>query len=272
LRLKIFALLLFFQILILYTDTYSQPKKHSWKFKKNPVWVDEFDNQNNKLDSTKWTMQTGGEGWGNNELQYYTDGDNIKIDSGVLKIIAKNETIKNNNYTSSRIITRNKAGWKYGRFEIRAILPSGKGVWPAFWLLPDLKRNSSDIENGEIDIMEFVGFEPDVIHFSVHTKFNNSILGNEKAERIKIKNASCKFHTYRMDWTPYGIRGYVNGKKYFEYLNNGKGHKYWPFDEKFFLIINLAIGGDWGGLKGIDKNIFPATMEIDYVKIYEFIK
>ena len=139
-------------------------------------------------------------------------------------------------------------------------------------MLPTIQYYGKETSSGEIDIMEHVGYEKNIVHFSVHTKAYNSKFKNEKTKKLVVNKISDTFHIYRLDWTSYGIRGYVDGKKYFEYLNNGNGSKYWPFDKKFFLIINLAIGGDWGGLKGIDNSIFPANMEIDYVRVYRSLE
>lgn len=258
-------------IFLISEKVFSQKINHKWKFDNTPEWSDEFDNDN-QPDSLKWTFETGGDGWGNNELQYYTKGDNALIENGILKIIAKKESKKKKKYTSSRIVTKNKGEWLYGRVEVKAKLPEGKGTWPAVWMLPVKYFYGGETSSGEIDIMEHVGYEPDIVHFSIHSKAYNSGLKNEKTTKLKVKNSSRTFHIYRLDWTPYGIRGFVDGKKYFEYKNTGKGSRFWPFDKKFFLIINLAIGGDWGGIKGVDNSIFPATMEIDYVRVYNFIE
>lgn len=258
-------------IFLISEKVFSQKINHKWKFDNTPEWSDEFDNDN-QPDSLKWTFETGGDGWGNNELQYYTKGDNALIENGILKIIAKKESKKKKKYTSSRIVTKNKGEWLYGRVEVKAKLPEGKGTWPAVWMLPVKYFYGGETSSGEIDIMEHVGYEPDIVHFSIHSKAYNSGLKNEKTTKLKVKNSSRAFHIYRLDWTPYGIRGFVDGKKYFEYKNTGKGSRFWPFDKKFFLIINLAIGGDWGGIKGVDNSIFPATMEIDYVRVYNFIE
>lgn len=257
-------------ILLTAANVFSQKKVQKWKFENTPVWSDEF--SGNTVDKDKWSFETGGDGWGNNELQYYTDGENAEVKDGKLKIIARKQKLFSSHYTSARLITKSKAEWKYGRIKIRAKMCKGRGTWPALWMLPSKGFNTAGSANGEIDILEYVGFEPDVIHFSIHTKDNNSYLGNELTKSKKIKKAAGKFHAYTVEWTPYGIRGYVDGIKYFEYLNNGKGHSYWPFDEKFFLIMNLAIGGTWGGLKGVDDKIFPAVMEIDYVRVYKLLE
>lgn len=264
-------LFIFIKLLVFNEQVYSQSKSNNWKFETIPEWSDEFDN-NGLLDTNKWSYEVGGDRWGNNELQYYTKGENVVIEDDVLKIIAKKEKKNKRNYTSARIITKNKADWKYGRVEVKAKMPEGRGTWPAIWMLPTNNFYGSGINSGEIDILEYVGYEPNKVHFSVHTKKYNSRLGNEKTEEINVHNATNSFHIYRMDWAPYGIRGYVDGKKYFEYTYKAKGYKYWPFDKKFFLIINLAIGGDWGGLHGVDNKIFPTTMEVDYVRVYKFLE
>lgn len=267
---RLHVLILLFVTIIFNTAAISQVKSQKWKFSKVPVWSDEFTEAS--LDTSKWSFEKGGDGWGNNELQYYTKGDNLYVENGILKITANKKNSHTNHYTSSRIVTKDKADWLYGKFIIKAKMPGGRGTWPALWMLPSKGYNAQSSENGEIDILEYVGFEKDLAHFSLHTESYNNRSGNEKTTRKKVKNAEEKFNIYRMDWTPYGIRGYVNGKKYFEYKNNSKGFKFWPFDKKFFLIINLAIGGDWGGFKGVDDKIFPATLEIDYVKVYDFLK
>lgn len=266
---KIFSAVFILTIFFSNNSKIFSQEKRLWKFEDTPVWSDEFDSAS--IDKNKWSFETGGDGWGNNELQYYTDGENVKIEKGILKIIAKKQKMKSKKYTSSRLVTRNKAEWKFVRIKIRAKMSKGRGTWPAFWMLPS-KGYAGGASNGEIDILEYVGFEPGKIHFSVHTKKNNSYLKNEITKSKLIKNASDKFHIYRMDWTPYGIRGYVDGIKYFEYMNKNEGNSYWPFNNNFFLIMNLAIGGSWGGLMGIDGKIFPAVLEIDYVKVYKFIE
>ena len=264
-------LFIFIKLAVLNEHVYSQDKSDNWKFESEPEWSDEFNN-NGELDSNKWSFEVGGDKWGNNELQYYTNGKNVVIEDGVLKIIAREEQNGKRKYTSARIVTKNNADWKYGRVEVKAKMPHGRGTWPAIWMLPAHDYYGSGVNSGEIDILEYVGYEPDKIHFSVHTKKYNSELGNAKTKEIIVNNAEDSFHIYRMDWTPYGIRGYVDGKMYFEYTNNAKGYEYWPFDKRFFLILNLAVGGDWGGLYGVDNKIFPAIMEVNYVRVFKFVR
>ncbi len=266
---KIFSLL--FLTIFLSSAAYSQSKPYSWKFEKSPSWSDEF-SEDGLLDTSKWSYDVGGDGWGNNELQYYTNGENAVIKDGVLQIIASNEKKSGRKYTSSRMLTKGKEEWLYGRLEVSAKIPQGRGLWPAIWMLPAENYYGKETKSGEIDVVEFVGFEPGKANFSVHTETNNSRLGNAVTSNLFVINAADSFHVYRMDWTPYGIRGYIDNIKYFEYDNERYGNKKWPFDKKFFLILNVAIGGNWGGQKGINKKIFPAKMEVDYVRIYSFIK
>jgi beta-glucanase (GH16 family) len=241
----------------------------SWTFERTPVWSDEF-STNGAPDLSKWTFETGGNGWGNNELEYYTNGNNAAIDNGVLKIIAKKESQGGRNYTSSRMITKNKGDWTYGRFEIKARIPKGVDTWPAIWLLATDNVYGGWPNSGEIDIMEHVGFDLNKIHFTAHNKTYNG--GNGKGAEKVIPDATDSFHVYRCDWTPAGIRGFIDGEQYFEYSNNNYGFETWPYNQKFFMILNIAVGGNWGGAQGVDDTIFPVTMEIDYIKVYKWVQ
>ncbi len=240
----------------------------SWNFETSPIWADEFDSGTSP-DTAHWSFEVGGNGWGNNELEYYTDGANAKVDSGSLRIIAKKESFGGKNYTSTRMISKGKGDWLYGRFEIRAMVPKGRGTWPAIWLLPTDEEYGGWPNSGEIDIMEHVGFDQNRIHFTVHNA--TYFAGNGKGADMVVPSATDSFHVYRCDWTPSGIRGYIDGHLYFEYDNNGKGSPYWPYDKRFFMILNVAIGGSWGGQQGVDDSIFPVAMQIDYVRIYKWI-
>jgi beta-glucanase (GH16 family) len=237
-----------------------------------PVWQDEF-NYKGLVDTTKWSYDTGGHGWGNNELQYYTKARkaNAQVKDGKLIITARKEDYKGMDYTSARLVTRNKGDWAYGRIEVRAKLPSGKGTWPAIWMLPtDWKySDGSWPDNGEIDIMEHVGYDPGVVHGTIHTKDFNHADGTQKGEQIKVPDAMDAFHTYAIEWTPKKIKWFVDDRHYFTYNNNGEGWSSWPFDHPFHLILNIAVGGDWGGAEGVDQSIFPVRMEVDYVRVYQ---
>lgn len=235
------------------------------------VWSDEFDGD--ALDMTKWAYHTGGSGFGNNELQYYTAGDNLKVENGLLIIEARKEQYQNNQYTSSKIWTRGKAQWLYGKFEIRAKLPSGRGTWPAFWMMPFSSSYGNWPNSGEIDIMEHVGYDMNRIHGSVHTQKYYHKIGTQKTAQIYVQDVDTEFHVYSIEWLPDRIDFYVDGRFYFRFKPSNfvscPTKAEWPFDKSFYLIINLAIGGDWGGARGIDDSIFPQTLEVDYVRIYQ---
>ncbi len=245
-----------------------EEKKSGW----NLTWSDEFD-YTDKPDSTKWGYEIGGNGWGNNEEEYYTsDSNNVRVENGNLVIEAhyyENHPIK---YTSARLVSTNKGDWTYGRFEVRAKLPKGKGTWPAIWMLPTEWTYGSGgwPDNGEIDIMEHVGYDPGVIHGSTHSKKYYWRINTQKTATIKIPDAMNEFHTYTMEWYPDRIDMYVDDQKYFTSENDSTGWEAWPFNKDFHFILNLAIGGDWGGAQGIDNSIFPQRMEVDYVRVYEW--
>ncbi len=241
------------------------------------VWSDEFDYRG-LPDSSKWGYDVGGHGWGNKELQYYTERrkENARVEDGHLIIEARQEKSGGLEYTSARLVSKGKGDWTYGRFEVSAKLPSGRGTWPAIWMLPTPKSYGTLgwPDNGEIDIMEHVGFDPDVVHGSAHTKAYYHSIGTQKTGKIQVPNARTAFNLYSVEWTPKEIRWYVNGKHYFTFSNERTAqptadYKQWPFDKPFHLILNLAVGGEWGGAQGIDKSIWPQRMEIDYVRIYQ---
>ena len=245
------------------------PVVFEWNFESTASWTEEF-SKDGAPDAAKWSYDIGGNGWGNNELQYYTDGLNAAVTGGILKITAKKEVFSGKDYSSARMVTKNKADWLYGRFEIKAKLPKGRGTWPAIWMLPTESAYGVWPNSGEIDIMEHVGFDLNNVHFTLHA---NAFYGaNGKGSSKNISGATDDFHLYRFDWAPYGIRGYIDNEKVFEYLNPGAGYTTWPYDKKFHMLLNIAVGGTWGGTQGVDDTIFPASIEIDYVKVYNFIK
>jgi beta-glucanase (GH16 family) len=245
------------------------PPIYEWSFGTTAVWTDEF-STDGLPDAGKWRYDIGGSGWGNNELQYYTDGLNASINAGILKITARKENYSGKLYTSARMVTKNKADWLYGSVEVKAKLPKGRGSWPAIWMLPTESVYGVWPNSGEIDIMEHVGFDQNNVHFTLHA---SSFFGaNGKGGAKIITTATDDFHLYRLDWTPYGIRGYFDNEKVFDYINPNSGFASWPYDKKFHLLLNIAVGGNWGGAQGVDDSIFPITMEIDYVRVYPFIK
>ncbi len=240
------------------------------KSERKLIWQDEFD-YTGKPNPEKWSYDIGGHGWGNQEQQFYTnDASNAFVENGVLKITAKKESKGENAFTSARLVSKGKGDFLYGRFEIRAKLPKGIGTWPAIWMLASEQTYGKDFwpDNGEIDIMEHVGFDPNRIHGNIHTKAYNHSIGTNKGNNLLVEQVSDKFHVYTCDWTPSTITIGVDGKDYFTFQKEN-GWEKWPFDKKFHLILNIAVGGGWGGQKGIDETIFPQTMEIDYVRVFE---
>jgi beta-glucanase (GH16 family) len=248
------------------------PVDKEWTFETTPMWADEFD-YTGLPDKAKWGYDIGGGGWGNNELEYYTDREeNASVANGLLTITAKKETYQNRNYTSARLVSKGKGDFLYGRFEVKARLPKGKGTWPAIWMLPTDWAYGGWPKSGEIDIMEHVGYDPDVVHISVHTEAYNHTIGTQKTATKKVEKAMEEFHLYRVDWTPYAIRGYIDDKLLFTFVNEKKGSAEWPFDKRFHFLLNVAVGGNWGGAQGMDDSVFPAKMEIDYVRVYKMIE
>ncbi|WP_343674757.1 glycoside hydrolase family 16 protein [Chitinophaga sp.] len=249
--------------------TPTSPVDSGWTFESTPTWADEFE-YTGAPDPNKWGYDLGGSGWGNNELEYYTNStDNASVANGVLSITARKETKENRNYTSARMVTTNKGDWLYGRFEIKAKLPAGKGTWPAIWMLSTDWAYGDWPKSGEIDIMEHVGYDPGNVHISAHTEAYYFKINTQKTSTKKVDNVTTAFHLYRLDWTPYALRGYIDDMLVFQFANEGKGYTVWPFDKRFHLLLNLAIGGDWGGAQGVDDSIFPTTMEVDYVRVYK---
>ena len=233
------------------------------------VWSDEF-NKDGMPDTTKWGYDVGGNGWGNNELQYYTNArqENARVIAGNLVIEARRESLGGRNYTSARLLSKNKAQWTYGKFEIRAKLPKGKGTWPAIWMLAaTTPLNWPD--DGELDIMEEVGFTPNMIYGTAHNKLYNGANGKQKGGNVLIKDAQDSFHVYSIEWTGSQVTWYVDDNFYFTYSNPNGGTDSWPYLKDFFMILNLAIGGNWGGQQGVDDSVFPQSMLVDYVRVYQ---
>lgn len=256
---------------------------NEWKL----VWSDEF-NYSGLPDAKKWNYETGFVR--NRELQYYTKGrkENARVENGILIIESRKEKFKNPNYkpdsqrrrswnrsreyadyTSASLITYGKASWCYGRIEVRAKLPTGRGTWPAIWTLGTNIKKVGWPTCGEIDIMENVGFNPDRIHANSHTKKYNHARNTGKGSSIKVSNPFKEFHIYAIEWYEDRIDFYVDDNKYFTYENEGTGEAAWPYDKEQYLILNTAIGGTWGGQKGIDDSIFPQKFYIDYVRVYQ---
>ena len=272
-----FRLYLTVLLLLVAVSNCLQSTSNSRPSEQKLVWSDEFD-YTGLPDPAKWAYDVGGHGWGNKELQNYTDRrkENARVENGVLVIEARRDGDANNPYTSARLVTKGKGDWTYGRFEIKAKLPSGRGTWPAIWMLPTQRSYGTGYwpDNGEIDIMEHVGYEPDVIHASAHTKAYHHSIGTQKSDKTKVDTARSDFNVYAVEWTPQEIRWYINGRQYFKFnnerlSNQAADHRHWPFDKPFHLLLNIAVGGTWGGKHGVDESIWPQRMEIDYVRVYQ---
>jgi beta-glucanase (GH16 family) len=248
------------------------PADKNWQFETTAMWSDEFD-YTGAPDPAKWGYDIGGSGWGNNELEYYTNStNNANVTNGKLYITARQESFGGMNYTSARLVTKNKGDFLYGRIEVNAKLPAGRGTWPAVWMLPTDWVYGSWPKSGEVDIMEHVGYDPNNVLSSVHTQSYNHTIGTQKSGGLNIPTALTAFHKYRVDWTPYAVRCYYDDQLVFTFVNDGRGYATWPFDKRFHLLLNLAVGGNWGGAQGVDTTIFPATMEVDYVRVYKMIE
>lgn len=234
------------------------------------LWEDNFDYEGTP-NPTLWNVEVAGHGFGNNEAQYYTNRtQNVNVQNGELIITGLKEDYVNRHYTSAKLTTEGKKHLRYGRIEVMASLPKGAGTWPAIWFL------GTDIDQlgwpacGEIDLMEHVGHNPETIHFSLHSKTNYHHIGNQPTAVFKIPGILEGFHEYRMDWTEEEIAFYLDQKLMVTFKKKDYIHRAaWPFDKEYYLILNLALGGTWGG--PIDDTIFPTVMRFKYVKVYERI-
>lgn len=241
----------------------TRKSENGWRL----VWNDEFNREliNNRF----WTLQNGGGIWGNNELQCYTDrSDNCYIENGKLMIRAIKESYKDHQYTSARIITRDKVDFLYGKIEIKAKLPSGKGLFPAFWLLPSNDNYGSRNKNGEIDIVELLGNDTRFIYGVAHYSLNDEFRSYKKYNDNN-KDFSKDFHVYSIEWSQDRIIWLIDDREYFTFdLEKKFNDEYNPFNKKFYLIMNLAVGGNWPGFD-FTNTTFPAHVEIDYVRYYK---
>jgi beta-glucanase (GH16 family) len=249
------------------------------------VWSDEFD-QDGLPDPARWTFEEGFVR--NEELQYYTRArqENARIEQGLLILEARKEQFPNPqfrpdapagrwkerrefaDYTSASITTKGLASWTYGKVEVRAKLPTGRGTWPAIWMLGTNITQVGWPACGEIDIMEYVGHDPDAVHANVHTRGYNHTRRNGRGKRLSLPRAADEFHVYALEWTPDRLDFFLDGARFFSLANDGTGVDSWPFDAPQYLILNLAIGGAWGGQKGVDDASFPQRFLIDYVRVY----
>lgn len=237
------------------------------------VWHDEFDGD--AIDPNNWTYDIGGWGWGNGEAQYYTERpENARVENGLLVIEARQERYEDSYYTSARLLTQGLHAFQYGRIEARIKVPSGVGTWPAFWMLGDnFGRDTEDPNQsnwpnvGEIDIMEYVGREPDLVVGTVHGPGYAGAGGLTKWNRQEYPIAD-DFHVFAIDWDVEGIRWYYDDQLYYDLGRDGVEEREWVFDQPFFIIVNLALGGTLGGTIALDTE-FPQNLYIDYVRVYQ---
>ena len=233
------------------------------------VWQDEFD-KGSELNPDDWTHEVKSSGWVNHELQNYVnhktpEGNLVtEVRNGKLRITALKE---NGKVYSGRVYAKVREGWTYGYIEACIKLPKGKGTWPAFWMMPVNFRSWP--ADGEIDIMEEVGYHPDYVSSSLHANAHVHTNNTQVTHEMKCEGAEGEFHTYAILWTAKNITTYVDGKVQLSYDNRGKGRDDWPYDDPFYVILNLAWGGDWGGAQGVDESALPATMEVDYVRVFQ---
>lgn len=248
-------------------------KEHQWKL----VWSDEFDGSS--LDMSKWIFNIGGSGWGNNELQYYTDGDNIKVLDGKLIIEARKMPFGGNEYTSARILTKGKASWTYGKIEARIKLPYGKGIWSAFWMLGENIDSAGYPNCGEIDIMEMVGSTDGSENATIWGSLHRPDPDSTEPAKVKSDTASYKnvhgnwfnddYHVFGIVWSSRQVQFYVDNhlfKKVKIPLSGSDG--YAVFRKPFFIILNLAVGGAWPGSPDATTD-WPKQMEVDWVRVYQ---
>jgi beta-glucanase (GH16 family) len=240
------------------------------------VWADEFD-AGDAPDPARWRYEVGM--LRNNEKQFYTDNsrENVRVENGVLVIEARKERMQRPDkpgrfadYTSGSIETEGLAQWQYGRIEVRAKLPTGRGTWPAAWMMPPSFKQFGWPKCGEIDIVENVGFNPQVVQGTVHTQAYNHVKKTDKSGKLTLESPWTNFHVYAIEWSEKKIDWFVDGRLYHTFANDGKNDMAtWPFSQPFHLKLNFAVGGGWGGQKGIDETIWPQRFEIDYGRVWE---
>ncbi len=236
----------------------------------NIVWQDEFDG--NSLEN-HWSYQTGNSGWGNNELQAYTNRvENSTVSNGKLQIIAREESYNGASYTSARLRSINAGDWTYGKFEASIKVPIGQGIWPAFWMMPTDSYYGGWPTSGEMDIMELLGHQPQISYGTAHwgTSPNNKDSSGSSVTKSS-GNYSDEFHLFAIEWEPDQIRWYIDGVQ-FHTLNKSEivAPFFWPFDQDFHFILNIAVGGNWPGSPDA-TTVFPQIMEVDYVRVYQLL-
>ena len=249
------------------SDENSQPQNENKEYQL--VWSDDF--EENIINEDNWTFEIWDAGRVNNEWQQYVENtDNYKLENGFLHIIVtKTGANEKGGYTSTRLVSKGKKEFKYGRLEFRAKMPKGVGTWPALWMLGANINEVGWPECGEIDIMEYVGFQSDTTHTNVHTKYQSGT--TDFHVETPLTTAEEDFHIYGLTWTSSKLEFYLDDPNNITntYAPSVKTIDNWPFDQPFFMIMNFAVGGNWGGKKGVDDSIWPQEMVVDYVKVYQ---
>lgn len=232
------------------------------------VWSDEFDRPG-PPDPATWGREEGY--LRNNEAQYYTRDrpENARVEDGLLVIEARKDDWDGKPITSASLRTKGLRSFRYGRIAVRARVPGGRGTWPAIWLLGDNVAKAGWPACGEIDIMEYVGFQPDTIHANIHCAAYNHTKNNGKGSKLNVPRPWTGFHEFALEWHEDRMEFFCDDTRYFVYRKERDAPAVWPFDRPHFLILNLAIGGAWGGAKGVDESLLPHRFEIDYVRCYE---
>lgn len=236
---------------------------------KKLIFHEDFTNQT-KLNLNNWNITDSGGGFGNNELQYYKDSHkNLFFKDNALHIKAFKEEYKDHQYTSAKITTKNKINFKYGHFEVLMKMPKGAGAWPAVWFLGDYPPKTVRWPaKGEIDFLEYLGRMPNTVHYSLHSKLLNHIKNNNIYYNEYVPNLEDDYNLYEMTWTKDYFKFYINKRLIKTFIKNANyTNDHWPFDHEFFMIINLAVGGNWGGK--VDDSMLPFTFSIKHIKVYE---
>jgi beta-glucanase (GH16 family) len=245
-------------------------------------WSDEFNGPDNSaVDASKWVHDVGGGGWGNQELEYYTDGTQNAVVSGGNLVITATPTGASSHtcsypsngpcqYTSARLLTKGKFSQKYGRFEARIQIPEGQGIWPAFWMMGANIDSVSWPSCGEIDVMENIGKEPSINHGSLHMPASGSTSDSQLTGMYTLPGGAKlgdAFHVYAVEWSASAIKFYVDDTLYETQTPQTATNRTWEFDQPFFILLNVAVGGQWPGAPD-STTTFPQTMKVDYVRVY----
>lgn len=244
------------------TQTLPEWEREGWTL----IWQDEFDGE--AIDPNQWEIEIGGHGWGNNEWQFYTDRpENVRLEDGLLVIEARDEKFIRRNYTSGRLKTQGLFAFTYGRVEARMKLPYGQGLWPAFWMLGEDVDDVGWPSSGEIDIMEHIGRQPTNIYGTVHGPGYSGAGGVGNFTTLPGGTLSEEFHVYAIEWEPGEIRWYVDDNQFFKLMSDQVPGE-WVYDHPFFILVNLAVGGNWPGYPD-DSTSFSQFLYVDYVRVYQ---